>query len=238
VGTAVATPVREADTLAGEYVVGAVVVRRLRWPYRIQPIADLGIDGEIEVLNDQGESTGRLVKVQSKAVWDVSSTGVPAAMYVEQRHYDYWRTLALPVVVMRPVVRSTRVFWKPAVSARATPKGVVYEFAAEDELAESSAAKLDKLSVERREQVDPLLGLLSNLMDDLAVLDYTPPDQFVLFLDTHLQTWARIHRRWKFMNELESELPELVTERVRTEMTRIKSVMDYLDRRVNIAIDQ
>jgi hypothetical protein len=52
---------------AGEYLAAYMVTHKLGWPFRLLGV-DIGVDGEMEVLNENGESNGDVIKVQVKAL--------------------------------------------------------------------------------------------------------------------------------------------------------------------------
>jgi hypothetical protein len=192
---------------AGEYLVGAVIAHELGWPYRMQSMADLGIDGEIEVLTDDGTSEGSLLKVQVKATSEGELTA-----YVEPRDYDYWRVLALPVIVCRVVLSTRTVYWLPASAGRRTSAQVAYDFTQNNQLSASDAAVLRTLA--RRPGLNLLLGLAESTQREVDEILGTPP--IVTLIDEHAAERHRAALRQCMslvaaIGVLRSLLPELET---------------------------
>lgn len=95
---------------AGEKIIAAEVATKLKWFFREQPTADIGIDGEIEVLKRIGKNdflpTGALIKVQGKAHENGFSTKRPRA-----EEYEYWSRLPMPVIFCLVDLRKRKVKW-------------------------------------------------------------------------------------------------------------------------------
>jgi hypothetical protein len=227
--------------LAGEYLVGAVVAQRLRWPYRMQPIADIGVDGEIEILQETGTSTGRLLKVQAKA----SEQSDARTRYVKREHFEYWRDLALPVVVAHPLVDEGRVLWSELKQGRHTENLVAFDLTAATELTEASRPRLSELSVEKHHLIDPSLGLIRRLLEDTILhdavyqeagrLDYTPPDD--LDSPDSLMKYGKLMDRWNLLKAFAS-LDRGMTERARSELERLGQLVDYTTERVSAVVER
>lgn len=79
---------------AGEFFFGYQVAKVLGWPCRLFDI-DIGIDAQVEILDDDCESTGRFVAFQIKT----TSAGDASYRYVEERQVLYWQALDVPVFV-------------------------------------------------------------------------------------------------------------------------------------------
>ncbi|WP_437981682.1 DUF4365 domain-containing protein [Sorangium sp. So ce117] len=221
--------------LAGEYLVGAVVARALRWPYRMQPIADMGVDGEIEVIDPQGRSTGRLIKVQAKSTERVGER----TRYVKREHFEYWRDLAVPVVVAHPIVEEMRVLWFELKHGRYTEQAVAFDLDSANELSAQSAHRLSELAVERHHLFDPSLGLIRKVLEDTILhdaiydeagqLDYTPHED----LDTveNLQKYGKVMERWAELEKLDS-LGSWLSPRAKSQLTRLRGLVDHTTRRL------
>jgi len=95
---------------AGEYLVAYRVTKLLHLPCRLLPI-DLGVDAEIELLNQKGESTGDVIKVQIKS-FDKIPAGDTYSVYVDERHITYWKRFCLPLIVCCVDLSTERVFWQ------------------------------------------------------------------------------------------------------------------------------
>lgn len=220
--------------LAGEYLVGAVVAQKLGWPYRMQPIADIGIDGEVEALDDGGRTTGRLLKVQVKAA--VRSTR--RTRYVQRDHFEYWQELAVPVIVAHPLVGEMKVVWFELKHGRPAGDSFAFDINSGSELNAESRPRLLQLSVQKNQFFDPMVGTIRRLLEDTLLhdavhdaavqFDYTPPDD----LDSveNLMKFGKMMERWKILKELASVID--LRPRAQAELDRLQHLVDLIERRV------
>lgn len=89
---------------AGEFYFAYRVASDLRWPCRLIEI-DIGIDAQIEILDDDRRSTGKFVAIQ------VKTTDVGAREWrVSRRHIRYWNSISVPVFVALVDLRTSEVF--------------------------------------------------------------------------------------------------------------------------------
>ena len=124
---------------AGEYFVGGVVSSELGWVYRNQPIADIGIDGEIEIIDDEGDSTGEIIKVQVKST---STEDLPASRYVQHNDFEYWRLLSVPVIVCLVLVDEREGYWRHAGDGVDTGSRYRYDFQHNHALTSNSKSEI------------------------------------------------------------------------------------------------
>jgi hypothetical protein len=103
------------------------VATELGWIFREQPVADMGIDAHIELVEPEGHPTGKLIGVQIKTgIGNFSETDEGYVYYGDNTHKDYWFGHALPVILVAHIpgvgtfwqavnestVESTRKHWK------------------------------------------------------------------------------------------------------------------------------
>lgn len=121
----------------GVDLVSLKVKRELSWIFREQPKNDLGIDGHIEIVNENREGTGRLIAAQIKTgksylKYEKEDGYV---FYGENKHLKYWLLHSLPVIIIicdeqsdvccwvevtRTNVEDTRCGWKILVPKNQT----------------------------------------------------------------------------------------------------------------------
>jgi hypothetical protein len=158
---------------AGEYFVGGVVSSELGWVYRNQPIADIGIDGEIEVIDDEGSSTGEIVKVQVKST---STEDLPARKYVPHSDFEYWRLLSVPVIVCLVLVEEREVYWRHASDGVDTGSNYRYDFQHDDALTNNSKSEIKDYA--RKSSFNLFGGLWQVVASELeAIARETPHPQ-------------------------------------------------------------
>jgi len=89
---------------AGTAIVAKIVNRDLSWIYRPQDASgtDYGIDGQIEVTDEEGVETGRLLAAQIKtgASYFAEASDAGFLFRGDLRHLSYWLAHSLPVLVI------------------------------------------------------------------------------------------------------------------------------------------
>ena len=97
----------------GVHFVGFQTSRELRWLFREEPIADIGIDAQIEII-ESSKSTGMLVAVQIKsgASYFTEQTQDGVIYRGDQRHLEYWSISVLPVVVILYEPQGPKAYWQ------------------------------------------------------------------------------------------------------------------------------
>lgn len=218
---------------AGEYLVGAVVAHRLGWPYRTQPIADLGVDGEIEVLDEKGASLGGIVKVQAKATAanDDEQTEPPFSRYVYLEHYEYWAALSLPVIICRPVLKTHKVYWLPASAGRSSGKMIRFEFEAANELTADSATLLRELARREGEVFDILSGA-AELAERrvLAVLTSHRKEEYAAVYEKEFYAAFESARKAVLaVSNMDELFPSLITDRARALLGKLQDLDNELE---------
>ena len=87
------------------------VINDLGWIWREQPIADMGIDAHVELVED-GNPKGMLVGVQVKTgKGNFHETADAYTYYIDETHYDYWITHSLPVVLIAHIPETGETLW-------------------------------------------------------------------------------------------------------------------------------
>ncbi|WP_343242776.1 DUF4365 domain-containing protein [Streptomyces sp. SID8111] len=100
---------------AGVARVDHLVTRELGWLFREQPIADMGIDAHLELVDDaRQEATGRLLGVQIKSGLSYfrTPTGDGWWFACDADHVSYWLGHSLPVLVFLYNPDTEHVYWQ------------------------------------------------------------------------------------------------------------------------------
>lgn len=94
-------------------LVSLTVKRELSWIFREQPKNDLGIDGHIEIVNENRESTGRLIAAQVKtgSSYFKHEKENGYIFYGDNKHLKYWLHHSLPVVIILCDERNDTCYW-------------------------------------------------------------------------------------------------------------------------------
>ncbi|GLB61782.1 MULTISPECIES: DUF4365 domain-containing protein [Bacillaceae] len=97
----------------GVNLVERKVIEELGWIFREQPTQDYGIDGHMEIVDDE-YVTGRLVAIQIKAgksyLKEEISTGFVFRGKIE--HYNYWNNHSLPVILILCDLENDTCYWE------------------------------------------------------------------------------------------------------------------------------
>lgn len=147
----------------GVRIVDAIVHEQLRYLFRAREKRDLGIDGEIELVDEQDEKrrgTGRLIAVQIKC--GLSFFGeVDGDAFVyrgESKHLEYWSDFSLPVIIVICHPETREAYWTEFnhVAAERTGKGWKIRIPFRNRLP-AAGYELEKIA--RRNHRDNLLDL-------------------------------------------------------------------------------
>jgi len=90
---------------AGEHLVAAKIIKLFGFACRLISI-DLGIDAEIEIINNEEKSTGEFLKCQIK-----TTLKEDYHVYIQEKHLIYWNSVNIPVIVFLVHLKSEKIFW-------------------------------------------------------------------------------------------------------------------------------
>lgn len=96
----------------------AAEVNRLGLIWREQPSPDVGIDGQIELVDDDGRATGRIVAVQVESGESfLNDDGNEWLFHPDAKHRFYWEGFPLPVLLMLHSPAERLTYWVDARQA-------------------------------------------------------------------------------------------------------------------------
>ncbi len=145
---------------AGEYFAAYKFTKLFGWPYRMLDV-DLGVDAEVEILNNSGLSTSDLVKLQIKT-FDKITSEESKKIYVSPEHIGYWKKFCLPIVIVCVDLQNEKIYWKPVIATESYASGgtssVISVDLARDELTSSSRSQfLALVTPEESKNIEQLL---------------------------------------------------------------------------------
>lgn len=147
----------------GLRLVRAAVEEGLGWIFRGKLETDVGIDAEAEMVNDDGQATGKLLSLQIKTgpsyLKEVTVTDSGYVYRGDLEHLNYWLQHSLPVLLVLVEPRSQRCHWVEVTSgsARRTTKGWKIKVPFENQI---TAAQRNQLSlIASRDTLGPLIQL-------------------------------------------------------------------------------
>lgn len=155
---------------AGEHFVAYTITRLFGWPCRLFGV-DIGVDAELEIMDDSGSSTGDVIKIQVKAFDKISKTD-SKSIYVDDRHISYWKRFCVPVILCCVDLTSQKIYWKQILATEAylsggTSRKISLDLQ-DDELASSSKQALRLLATpEASKQIEPLFQRLDTFYKHL-----------------------------------------------------------------------
>lgn len=109
----------------GVYKCGLAISENLGWIFREQPVADVGIDGYVELVID-GEAQGKLIALQVKSGNSyLKETQSGQVYYGDNEHLDYWLTHSTPVLLVAYTPKNDVLRWVHIADRdiKRTPKG-------------------------------------------------------------------------------------------------------------------
>jgi len=94
----------------------AETLARMNLVWRETPSTDVGVDGQIEFVNETGEATGQIVAVQVKSGPSYLREGANNSWvyYPSEAHRHYWEQFPVPVLLFLCEPETRRVFWVDA----------------------------------------------------------------------------------------------------------------------------
>ncbi|HAT4111138.1 DUF4365 domain-containing protein [Clostridium perfringens] len=102
----------EALGSKGVRMVANAVEDELSWIFRVKETADIGIDGEIEVIED-GYSTGKLLALQIKCGQSFfkETCEIGYVFRCNEAKVNYWLSLSIPVILCLCNEKNNKIFW-------------------------------------------------------------------------------------------------------------------------------
>jgi hypothetical protein len=150
---------------AGEYFFAYRVSDLLQWPCRLLDI-DIGIDAQIEVLDENRQSMGQFIAVQVKATRDKDKNSIS----VEKKHIKYWESLDTPVVLVFVNLSNKKVYARPFEDFQG---GQTLHFSIEHEVTVKMKEKFRLLAYsktiqETKVKLDEIKEEIDTILDDLT----------------------------------------------------------------------
>jgi len=102
--------IRNSSGDIGEHLVAFKFLKLFRWPCRLYGI-DIGVDAEVEILDDKGHSHGDILKVQVKHS-DKFADGDNFSVTTDERHIQYWTRFCVPLIFCAAESDTMNVYWR------------------------------------------------------------------------------------------------------------------------------
>ena len=152
----------------GVNAVENIIISEFKWIFREQPIADMGIDAHIEIVED-GEPSGVVIGVQIKSGDShvVRKKG-SLVFYFNNVHYNYWTKHSLPLLLIIYLPNSRITYWQflnKITIKKSKKKNWKIELPLSQEL---NAASMEPIKSYIKKQSNPISEFLkaSNKLED------------------------------------------------------------------------
>lgn len=155
---------------SGEYFVAYKMTRLLGWPCRLYGV-DLGVDAELEILNNDKTSTGNIIKLQIKST-ESSPSDRDVSIYLDDRHIQYWKRFCIPVIICAVDLIKEEVYWKQVKDTEAYASGgesrLIKFSRVSDKFHKGSLVDFSKLAIpDASKNIEPLFKMLSLIRKEL-----------------------------------------------------------------------
>ena len=155
--------------------------------WRETTTGDVGIDGHLEFVNPDGFATGSLVAAQVKSghSWFQRPTPSGWKFYPENKHWRYWESFPLPVLIILHDSNSGQTYWTDARQALRAPgrENAYIEVLAANYLESTEAATLfENAGVVNQPFISDLSAVLTKLTDTKSNEGAFPLSYFDLFV--------------------------------------------------------
>ncbi len=101
--------IRSSSGENGELLVAFKFLNLFRWPCRLYGM-DIGVDAEVEILDEEGNSQGDILKIQVKH--SDAFTGDSFSVTTDERHIQYWTRFCVPLIVCAAESDTMKVYWR------------------------------------------------------------------------------------------------------------------------------
>jgi len=128
----------------------ALELNKYGYVFRETSNGDIGIDGQIEYISDNGESFGRIVAAQVKSGNSyLHDKGNHYAFYPHEKHKNYWAIFPLPVILFVYYPTDDKIYFTDVRYQLNNPKHITYiKLYKENYLNEETAIKIFETSGE------------------------------------------------------------------------------------------
>ena len=153
---------------SGEYFVAYQITKLFGWPCRLYGV-DLGVDAEMEITDNDGISTGDIIKIQIKSCGFIDEA-INKSVHVDERHILYWKRFCLPIIICCVDLSGEKIYWKPITATetyKTNGESNKVSFCLEnDVLKRESKEKLMELAIpQESKKLDKLFSKLERVIN-------------------------------------------------------------------------
>lgn len=180
---------------AGEYLFAYTVSNVLEWPCRLLDI-DIGIDAQIEILDDNRNSMGQFIAVQVKSTRDKDKFSTS----VERKHIEYWSGLEVPVLIVFVNLSKKKVYARPfddfdgSQTLHFSKEHIFNLKNMKKKLRLLAYSKITNRVWDEINDIDEKITELENNFTDEKVTEIAEPDYFIGLMHTFKQIELDLHK--------------------------------------------
>lgn len=226
-----------------------IVIQKLGWIFREQPIVDVGLDGIIELV-ENGEPTGKFIAVQIKTgLGNFYKTEKGLSHYVTNIHYNYWLDLCIPIILIAHIPEEGKTYWQELKedNFKKNKKKWKVEIPFKQEFCEKSENRLIKIASDKNEvkfdvyrgridsnDISDVIEDLNSIKDANICIANITSGVNLQTADIHLKTeqLEQLYKDKPFNNSLEaaiiykslSKIMNLTSKRIEIEVTLFSQV--------------
>ena len=129
---------------AGEHLLAARIIKYFGFPCRLINI-DIGIDAEVEIIDDNFKSTSQIIRAQVK-----TTNGNKLSQYIDAEHIKYWNKFNCPVVVFLVQLIEEEIYWHCVTDIKnykLSKSGYKITFSKDDILKPSNKEKFKEITI-------------------------------------------------------------------------------------------
>ncbi len=188
------------------------IVNEMFCIWRETPSKDVGIDGQIEYVDENGNATGHVIAVQIKAgISFIKGDNQNLIFYPEIKHRQYWENFPLPVIIIIYDPKNQIAYWKDVRRVLRSenqeksikiPKNQIFNLSQKNSIFESCGALGLKL-------LSP-----SNVLRELLLREYIDDGFALSFFDLFVNGITDIGRKLFFSIDLCREVVEFNIEKL------------------------
>lgn len=187
----------------------AMEINRLGLIWRETPMADVGIDGQIESVNEDGYAIGQLVAVQVKTGPSYfHDHGHEWRFYPEEKHRFYWERFPLPVLIMLHSPQDKTTYWADARQALRNPETSKLRYIAIPKHNRLHETTRDKLFSSTGAASQPILSV-EQVLNQLVVSQTSNASFPLSYLDLFANGLINIARSLYFSMDVAMTVAEL-----------------------------
>lgn len=190
----------------------ATEINRLGLIWRETPLTDVGIDGQIEFVNDAGQATGQLLAVQVKSGASYfDDKGAYWRFYPDPKHRYYWERFPFPVIVVLHSPADGVTYWTDAQYALRNPETSELKYIRipkENHLQRTTAEKLFATAGAFSRPYLPVEEIIPRMAD----IRLENPSFLVSYLDLFVNGLANLSRSIYYGMDISTRLASLFSQ--------------------------